>query len=97
MNKDTDSYVKSEDLETLRVEINSISDKINDLRENVTNAIAAVGEEWRDYKYDEFAKSYEQYKSMMESIASEYLRYANEVLPPIIDNAKAIEAVQTSR
>ena len=96
MGNDTKEYVNWENLEDLRTSLNNIADKIADLRENVSNAITAVGEEWQDSKYDEFTRAYEPYKVEMEAISAEYLRYANEVLPPIIAHLKDYDPIKMS-
>ena len=73
-----------------------VADKIGDLRETVANAISAVGEEWQDSKFEEFSEEYVSNKKAMEDISSEYHRYANEVLPPIIEKAKEYDQLKTS-
>lgn len=96
MAKETTSHVNAEELEKLQTEINNIADKITELREAVVNAISAVGEEWQDSKFEEFAEAYEENKKAMEDISTEYQRYANEVLPPIIEAARQYEPIKTS-
>ena len=96
MAKDTTSHVSAEELEKLQTEINNIADKSGELRETVANAISAVGEEWQDSKFDEFSEEYESNKKAMEDISTEYHRYANEILPPIIEKAKEYELLKTS-
>ena len=96
MAKDTTAHVSAEELEKQQTEINNIADKIGDLRETVANAISAVGEEWQDSKFEEFSEEYVSNKKAMEDISSEYHRYANEVLPPIIEKAKEYDQLKTS-
>lgn len=97
MAQETKAIVSWQDLEILQSEVRRISEKIGDLREVVSQAVTAVGEEWQDDKYDEFVESYDHYKQMMEDISDEYLRYANDVLPPFIEQAKLYESIQSSR
>ena len=94
MSNETKEYVSWEDLEELRTKLNDIAAKISDLHDTVSNAIIGVGESWQDSKYDEFASAYEPYKTEMERISEDYLRYANEVLPPIIDHLKSYDPLQ---
>lgn len=94
---ETRSIVNWQELEILQNEIRKISEKISDLRDVVSQAVTVVGEEWQDSKYDEFVESYDHYKQMMEDISEEYLRYANDVLPPFIEQAKLYESIQSSR
>ena len=97
MGPETRSIVNWQELEVLQTEIRRISEKIGDLREVVAQAVTVAGEEWQDSKYEEFVESYEHYKQMMEDISEEYLRYANDVLPPFIEQAKLYESIQSSR
>lgn len=97
MGTETRSIVNWQELEVLQNEIRKISEKIGDLREVVSQAITVVGEEWQDSKYEEFVDSYEHYKQMMEDISNEYLHYANDALPPFIEQAKLYESIQSSR
>ena len=94
---ETRSIVNWQELEILQTDIRRIAEKIGDLREVVSQAITTVGEEWQDSKYDEFVESYDHYKKLMEEISDEYLRYANEVLPPFIEQAKLYESIQSGR
>lgn len=96
MSQDTKSYVSAEELEKLQREILNIKDKINELRETVSTAISAVGEEWQDSKYEEFVDAYSEYKKTMEQIEEEYQRYASEVLPPFIEKAKEYDSHKMS-
>jgi phage-related minor tail protein len=97
MGLENKEIVSSEDLEKLQSEINIIAEKIIELRETVGNAISAVGEEWQDTKYEEFSEAYEENKTAMADIATEYQRYANDVLPPFIEKAKEYDAIKVSR
>lgn len=97
MEKETKSIVNWQELENLQSEIRRISEKIGDLKEVVSQAVTTVGEEWQDSKYEEFVESYDHYKKLMEEISDEYLRYANDVLPPFIEQAKKYEPIQSNR
>ena len=97
MGPETKSIVSWQELETLQTEIRKISEKIGDLREVVAQAVTVAGEEWQDSKYEEFVESYDHYKQLMEDISDEYLRYANDVLPPFIEHAKMYDTIQSSR
>lgn len=97
MGVENKEIVSSEELEKLKSEISTIAEKLIELRETVTNAISAVGEEWQDSKFEEFSEAYEENKTLMADIATEYQRYANDVLPPFIEKAKEYEAIKTSR
>lgn len=83
--------VSSEALISLQGDLNNLSQKLQDLYEELQCAMSSLHEDWRDEKYDEFEEEFRSSKEMISELSDKYKEWANGYLPPRIEIIQEIE------
>lgn len=77
--------VSPEALQELKSNLNGLSDTLHDIFELMNADMSALGEDWKDQKYEEFVVGYRPQIQKCEEISERYKRWCKEVLDPLIE------------
>ena len=89
--KDSLTKVSSKQLEELQLQLNELADEIKETYELVCNGLKDLNEDWKDQKYEEFEKEFNGSKQEIMEISERFKHYANQYLPPFIEQTRKIE------
>lgn len=83
-------------LEELQTDLLNLSSTLNDIYEMMNADVSAVGEQWKDNKFDEFVEGYRPQIDKCGEISERYSQWAKAYLNPVIEHVKKLEGISVT-
>lgn len=93
---DVGAQVSSEALQELQSSLKQLSQTLHEIYDLMNADMTAVGEFWRDPKYEQFVESYRPKINKCEEISERYNEWCGSVLDPLIEKVIKIEDTDVS-
>ena len=93
---DVGGKVSSKALQELQSSLKQLSQTLHEIYDLMNADMTAVGEFWRDPKYEQFVESYRPKINKCEEISERYNEWCSSVLTPLIEKVIKIEETDVS-